>query len=520
MAGFLNDQADLGLLGGVAEGFKQGMMAYQDAKKRQQDLALQKAKLDLEDQNRAEQKRYHDQQIESGYTTKGFIRDSSGNWVRDSRAPDVLKQQSQEEIERRKLGEKFNEETGRWEYDTESLANRKLESENAYRKGLINRGTSEKPNYSKDVAEIRAKTDAAKIKSQEDVGLLREGFTRDEAGKLVRLPEAAKWADLESKYGNLGERADIEREKVDILRQRAAAGDEKAKNELMIKEREQSRKESADIDRNLIDTEKIGPLGGRSELEAQKLEMLRKRAESGDALAAAKLKAAENEIARKEKKGTLDAAESAAELKLKEREAARREKADADRLALDRDRLAAQREKQKASPKALAAAKAKIGSSTENVKAGFATRMEQAEQMYNELAKTGYDRAGIFQSAGALLPEAIKPENAKKQKLIERAFLHPILRNESGAAVTEHEFEEYGAEYFPRAGDGKEIIEQKRLHRKQAIDNMKAAAGVAAQNVGLIPMKTTKGLSPGVIVNGFRFQGGDAKDKKNWIKVD
>lgn len=78
MAGFLDNQSDLGLLGGVAEGFKQGMVAYQDAKKRQQDLALQKQKLDLESADRKEQQDWHKQQTEIDLASKGLLRTDKG----------------------------------------------------------------------------------------------------------------------------------------------------------------------------------------------------------------------------------------------------------------------------------------------------------------------------------------------------------------------------------------------------------------------------------------------------------
>lgn len=77
MAGLLEGN-DYGLIGGVAEGFKEGIRAYQNQKTIQKDYAIQKQKLDLEQQNRDELKRYHDEQTNLGLIKEGYKRTDSG----------------------------------------------------------------------------------------------------------------------------------------------------------------------------------------------------------------------------------------------------------------------------------------------------------------------------------------------------------------------------------------------------------------------------------------------------------
>ncbi len=56
-----------------------------------------------------------------------------------------------------------------------------------------------------------------------------------------------------------------------------------------------------------------------------------------------------------------------------------------------------------------------------------------------------------------------------------------MLRQESGAAINEGEFNNAKKQYFPQPGDSKEVIEQKRLNREAAIKGFDIAAGPGAK---------------------------------------
>jgi hypothetical protein len=58
-----------------------------------------------------------------------------------------------------------------------------------------------------------------------------------------------------------------------------------------------------------------------------------------------------------------------------------------------------------------------------------------------------------------------------------RDFINATLRRESGAVISKEEFENADKQYFPLPGDDKELLEQKRLNREEAIRGIAAGAG-------------------------------------------
>lgn len=59
----------------------------------------------------------------------------------------------------------------------------------------------------------------------------------------------------------------------------------------------------------------------------------------------------------------------------------------------------------------------------------------------------------------------------------QRNFVNAILRQESGAAVSESEFNNAQRQYFPQSGDDKRVIEEKRQNRIAAMQGMARQAG-------------------------------------------
>jgi len=108
----------------------------------------------------------------------------------------------------------------------------------------------------------------------------------------------------------------------------------------------------------------------------------------------------------------------------------------------------------------------------------FGRRLEQAEQIFGELAKTS-DATAIDFAIARKLPEFIKPENIKSQEQAERNFVNAVLRRESGAAIAPSEFESARLQYFPQVGDGPQVLAQKRANRAVAFNALKAEAGEA-----------------------------------------
>jgi len=110
---------------------------------------------------------------------------------------------------------------------------------------------------------------------------------------------------------------------------------------------------------------------------------------------------------------------------------------------------------------------------------GFAKRMSQAESVFGELTKKGFDRTADTAGMASYLPGSMKPDDLKSQEQAERNFANAILRKESGAAISKDEFANAEQQYFPRAGDSAEVLAQKQQNREQAIATMAAQAGPA-----------------------------------------
>lgn len=113
----------------------------------------------------------------------------------------------------------------------------------------------------------------------------------------------------------------------------------------------------------------------------------------------------------------------------------------------------------------------------------FAKRMEQAEGVFGALTEGGYNAADMSNRAGSVLPGAFQSENFKKQDQAERNFVNALLRRESGAAISPDEFKSAAIQYFPRAGDTPEVLDQKKQNRVLAFNGLKANAGPAFDKI-------------------------------------
>lgn len=87
---------------------------------------------------------------------------------------------------------------------------------------------------------------------------------------------------------------------------------------------------------------------------------------------------------------------------------------------------------------------------------------------------------GGAMGAGA---NALLSSNQQAVEQAQRNFVNAVLRQESGAVISEQEFENAKKQYFPQPGDKKEVIEQKRKNRMLAIQGFKKIAGPAWDGV-------------------------------------
>lgn len=124
-------------------------------------------------------------------------------------------------------------------------------------------------------------------------------------------------------------------------------------------------------------------------------------------------------------------------------------------------------------------AKEKAPTGDQSKTATFAKRVQSAENDLQELAAGGYNRAEYGSGLGASLPNALQSPEAQRQNQAERNFVNAVLRRESGAAISPSEFESANIQYFPRAGDSQEVLDQKARNRADALNGLIAEAGPA-----------------------------------------
>jgi hypothetical protein len=103
----------------------------------------------------------------------------------------------------------------------------------------------------------------------------------------------------------------------------------------------------------------------------------------------------------------------------------------------------------------------------------FGARMQQSGQNLDALANSGVTRPGDIKSAADVvgLGGVMNWTQSPKQQQVEqsqRDFVNAVLRRESGAAISNSEFDNARRQYFPQIGDDDKVIEQKRRNRELA----------------------------------------------------
>jgi hypothetical protein len=115
----------------------------------------------------------------------------------------------------------------------------------------------------------------------------------------------------------------------------------------------------------------------------------------------------------------------------------------------------------------------------------FSNRMEKSDQIlkdlegkYNPLAISAKTSAITSNIPGAqtIINSQMSPESQKAEQA-QRDFVNAVLRRESGAAISQSEFDNARIQYFPQTGDSPEVKAQKATNRKTAIEGIKKAAG-------------------------------------------
>jgi hypothetical protein len=106
--------------------------------------------------------------------------------------------------------------------------------------------------------------------------------------------------------------------------------------------------------------------------------------------------------------------------------------------------------------------------------AGYANRMIQNEATIQDHIASNQGVGGIWNRNA---PNALKSDGYQSFLSAKNNWIAALLRQESGAAISEGEYSAADKQYFPQPGDGPDTIKQKAALRATANQSMIAAAG-------------------------------------------
>lgn len=124
--------------------------------------------------------------------------------------------------------------------------------------------------------------------------------------------------------------------------------------------------------------------------------------------------------------------------------------------------------------------KRKDPTEAERLSLGFAKRTESSNKMLNNLEDKFLNKEGGFSPSTQFgyAPERFKSSERKNYEAAQKDFIGAVLRKESGASISDEEFQREAEKFFPLAGDDQQNIQFKQLLRKQAINNLKTSANI------------------------------------------
>lgn len=114
----------------------------------------------------------------------------------------------------------------------------------------------------------------------------------------------------------------------------------------------------------------------------------------------------------------------------------------------------------------------------------FGTRMKEADRILSGLegkyspltvnAKTAIQEVPVVGGPLGAMGNLSMGANNQQAEQAQRDFINAVLRRESGAVISQPEFDNARKQYFPQPGDSKQVLEQKRRNRLLAISGMEA----------------------------------------------
>ena len=118
----------------------------------------------------------------------------------------------------------------------------------------------------------------------------------------------------------------------------------------------------------------------------------------------------------------------------------------------------------------------------------FGSRMREANGIFDQLATEGVTTLPLGYRAASetpILGAAVignASETTQSLDQAQRDFINATLRRESGASISQPEFDNADRQYFPQPGDGPRVIEQKRRNRQLAEQGILAEVPESRRN--------------------------------------
>ena len=119
-------------------------------------------------------------------------------------------------------------------------------------------------------------------------------------------------------------------------------------------------------------------------------------------------------------------------------------------------------------------------SATQYQALGYGSRLVQSGNIINEIGNQFASKfAPNFSLFGLnLVPGFLKSADQKQYEQAKKNFVNAVLRRESGAAISQEEFESAEAQYFPKLGDDETTLQQKLENRNLVSANFLREGGM------------------------------------------
>lgn len=118
------------------------------------------------------------------------------------------------------------------------------------------------------------------------------------------------------------------------------------------------------------------------------------------------------------------------------------------------------------------------------------TGIEDSINTTGLVAKQGAEQVPLIGGALGAAGNTMLSDDQQKVDQAQRDFVNSVLRNESGAAISQSEFDNARKQYFPQPGDSPAVIEQKRRNRETEINGLNSAVSGQRPSAQPMPQKT------------------------------